>query len=776
MQELDVFKKPFEEGREGVDYYAIEKYHQQQYLNYSVSVIIDRAIPDVRDGLKPVHRRILFAMNVLGMSPSTPYKKSARVVGDVIGKYHPHGDTAAYESLVRLSQDFSMRYPVIEGQGNFGSLDGDSPAAMRYTECRLDKFSGLFLKEANPDTVDFIPNYDGSELMPEVLPARIPAALVMSNMGIAVGFKTDILPHNISEAIDASIALFKNPAASTKDLRKHILGPDFPLGGHVISPKDVIDELYETGKANLRTRARWNVEKLAGNDWQICIYELPYGVSTEKVLNEINGLINPDLPKPAGKNKLLSRDDKDKKQKMLLKRQKILSLIDGDQTGDQSGSDTGPIHIIVTPKSKRQDPAALMSYLLAHTSLEVTTRAQMNYINSDGRPEQMGLLRVLQEWNSFRFEVVRKRTQARLDKVNSRVHILEGRHIVILDIQKVADIVITSDSPDHAKSRIIEEFFLSEIQAIDILKTPLGRLTKMDRISLEKEISELRLEREELSTLLSNKDKMVALIIEELLHDKGLFGDDRRTLLEEVSCTTADNTEILSDHPITVILSSRGWIRTRNGHDNDIPALSFKDGDELFRCIKTKTSVPLILFDTSGRAYTINIADIPGGKGDGIPVFSLVDNQSNAKMIDFFSANKGGKVLLTSDDARGFIADCEKMIGRNRAGKVVMKPSENAKILPIHRITNETKLVFSVTNSGYITIFNISEINEYPSAQGMMLQKLKPGESIALNGIGSNEISLPKKSGQTVLKDGKLKNYLRKRASRGRLVPSGVYL
>lgn len=762
MGDMSEFKGA-QDGKRDVDWLDIRTHLNDAYLAYSVSVIKGRAIPDVRDGLKPVQRRLLFAMHELGLRRPGSHKKSARVVGDVLGKYHPHGDSACYEAMVRMAQDFSLRYPLIDGQGNFGTLDGDSAAAMRYTEARLADFADILLSETDKGTVDFRDNYDGSEQEPEVLPARLPMALLNTQSGIAVGLATDIPAHNLVEVGQATMALLRNPELGTADLLQYVQGPDFPGGGQVCINPQGLRALYESGRGQLPVRCRWRVEELAGKDWQIVVEELPPGISTEQVLSEIDGLSNPQPKKGSG--------DVNSDQKAM--RQAILQQLGG--IANQAGRDTGPVRMVLEPKSTKQDPEQLMAFLMAHTSLESRVKVNMTFIGIDGRPAVLSLRDVLSQWTTFRRDVVTRRSQTRLDKVDHRIHILDGRIQIQINIDEVIKIVRESDDYAAAKAGIIERFGLTDTQADDILGIPLGRLTRLDAIKLQSERDELNSEKAHLEHILADHGAMTEEIIQEMEADIAKYGDDRRSTIEDVAPVVAEASTPVIDEPITVVLSEKGWLKSRQGHNLDLSNLSFKDGDSFQHAVETRTSQSVVLFDSRGRAYTVSGQDIPGGRGYGAPLSSLVEIQNGAKIISLVAGNPEDQFLLSSANGYGFAIRFEDLLARKRAGKEVLRQLNGAKAYPPIPLFGSDAPVLVAADSGYMLLFPQDELKVMPAGKGVKLIGLKPGETMAHIQLVEGPLELPGKRGKTVVMDDEtLAGYYRKRGSRGKLMPKNA--
>ncbi len=545
------------------DEVLIADYAERAYLEYAVSVVKGRALPEVCDGQKPVQRRILYAMRQMGLTHGNKHVKSARVVGDVLGKYHPHGDSSAYEAMVRLAQDFAMRYPLVDGQGNFGSRDGDNAAAMRYTEARLTPIADLLLSELDMGTVDFVPNYDGAFQEPAMLPARLPMVLLNGASGIAVGMATEIPSHNLKEVAKAAVALAKNPNLKDDKLLSYISGPDFPGGGQIISSAADIRDAYATGRGSLKMRARWTVEQLARGQWQVVVSEFPHGVSAQKVLEEIDELTNPKVK--ANKKSLTPEQTQNK--------QLILSVL--DSIADESDK-SQKVRLVLQPKSSKQSPDDMMAVLLTHTSLQNSVSVNLTMIGLDGRPQQKALTQVLREWVEFRLRTVTRRCEFRLGQVNDRLHILDGRMIVYLNIDEVIKLIRNSDAP---KEDLMKKFDLSERQAEDILEIRLRQLARLEGIKIEREIKELKAEAKELKRVLGSEDALRELVVNEIEADAKTYGDERRTLIEEAQITKV--TAQVSDEPVTVFISQRFWVRTRQGHGIDASSIAFKDGDSI---------------------------------------------------------------------------------------------------------------------------------------------------------------------------------------------------
>ena len=686
-------------------------YAERAYLAYAMSVVRARALPQVEDGLKPVQRRILHAMNEMRLAASAKHVKSARVVGDVIGKYHPHGDTSVYDAAVRMAQDFTLRYPLVDGQGNFGSRDGDGAAAMRYTECRLTPFADLLLGEIDRGTVDFIANYDGSMSEPQLMPARLPIVLLNGASGIAVGMATEIPPHNLREVAEAARLLIRKPEAVLEEVLAVLPGPDFPGGGQLISAPADIRDVYASGRGSLRMRARWRVEELARGQWRVIVYELPHGVSVAQVLSEIEGLTN---PQPRAGKKDVSQEQKNLKAL-------VLGVLDSvrDESSDQQA-----VRIMLEPKSSRLPQGEFMAVLLAHTSLEASVPVNLTMVGRDGRPQQKNLLDILHEWIAFRFATVERRTRHRLAEVLRRIHVLEGRMTVFLRIEEVIRCIRESDEP---KPDLMARFGLSEIQAEDILEIRLRQLARLEGIRIEKELSELRAEHGQLVKLLDSRNEMTKLILKEIGEDSKRFGDERRTLMEAVTPTT--QAEIAApDEPVTVIVSKNGWARSRQGHGIDPASIGYKTGDAPWLVVETRTVWPLIVIDSNGRSYSLRVADLPGGRGDGAPLNTMIDFQEGGKPAQALSAAPDGKYLVAGSNGYGFVATVADMVARNKAGKAFLALDKGEKPLPPAPVAGDAVAVLS--ERGRLLLFPLAELKEMAKGKGLMLIDLARNDQV----------------------------------------------
>ena len=692
---------------------TLSTFAERAYLDYAVSVVKGRALPDVADGQKPVQRRILYAMNELGLGPTAKPRKSAAVVGDVLGKLHPHGDQSVYDALVRMAQDFSLRYPLIDGQGNFGSRDGDGAAAMRYTEARLTPISRLLLDEIDMGTVDFQPNYDGSTNEPRTLPARLPMVLLNGASGIAVGLATEIPSHNLREVASAAVAMIRNPKITHAELMTLIPGPDFPGGGQIITPASNIADMYAFGRGSMKVRARWKIEELARGQWQAVVYELPPGCSSQRVLEEIEELTNPKVK--LGKKALLP-------EQLALKNTILGSL---DAVRDESGREA-PVRLVFEPKSKNQDQNEFMLMLLAHTSLESSAPINLVMIGGDGRPRQKGLTAIIQEWIDYRFVTVRRRTEFRLGKVNDRIHILEGRETVLLNIDKVIAIIRNSDEP---KAALIEEFRLSERQAEDILEIRLRQLARLEAIKIQQELSELRNEKEKLQDLLDNQSSMKRLIIREIEQDAKAFGDDRRTVIEEAQRAVAEQKVV--DEPVTVIVSEKGWVRARTGIGHDPAQFTFKAGDSLYKAFECRTVDHLLGIGDNGKAYSVPVNALPGARGDGVPITTLVDLSGGVRILHYFAGNPETRLLLATSDAFGFITKAGDMVSRLKGGKSFITLNEGATPLPPRIVSDAAGAIACLSEKGRVLVFGIDEMKVLTNGgRGVTLMELEPKETL----------------------------------------------
>ncbi|MEY3673662.1 MAG: topoisomerase 4 subunit, partial [Pseudomonadota bacterium] len=683
---------------------------------------------------------ILYSMSRMGLGFGGPNGavgarpvKSARVVGDVLGRYHPHGDSAAYDALVRMAQDFSQRYPLIDGQGNFGSRDGDGAAAMRYTEARLARITSLLLDEIDEGTVDFQPNYDGSTEEPKQLPARLPFALLNGASGIAVGMATEIPSHNLREVADACVALIKNPKLSHEELLTLLPGPDYPGGGQIISSASDISDAYATGRGSLKVRARWVIEDLARGQWQLVVNELPPGVSSQKVLEEIEELTNPKVK--TGK-KALSPE-----QTML--KATVLAVLDGVR--DESSKDA-PVRLVFEPKTRTIEQQELITTLLAHTSLESSSSINLTMVGLDGRPVPKTMRQMLEEWIAFRQTTVQRRSQFRLDKVLARIHILEGRQLVLLNIDEVIKIIRHSDEP---KPALIARFKLSERQADDILDIRLRQLARLEAIKIEQELQELREEQGKLEDILGSASSLRRLMVKEIEADAKTFADERRTLIQAEKKAVAEVKVI--DEPVTVVVSDKGWVRARTGHGHDPSSFAFKAGDELYDTFECRTVDQLIAFGSNGRVYSVPVASLPGARGDGQPVTTLVDVETGTQLVHYFAGPTTLTLLLSGSGGYGFVCCIDNLISRNKGGKAFVNLAEGETLCVPSLVgggNGATPLpiathVACASANGRILTFEIGELKAMEKGgRGLMLMDLEAKDSLAGAAAYTRSISI----------------------------------
>jgi len=719
---------------------TLADYAQTAYLEYALSVVKGRALPDVSDGQKPVQRRILYSMSRMGLgyggangTVGAKPVKSARVVGDVLGRFHPHSDQAAYDALVRMAQDFSQRYPLVDGQGNFGSRDGDGAAAMRYTEARLARITSLLLDEIDEGTVDFIPNYDGSTEEPRLLPARLPFALLNGASGIAVGLATEIPSHNLREIADACVALIKsNGKLSDEELLAFVPGPDYPGGAQIISSAADIADAYRTGRGSLKVRARWKIEELARGQWQLVVNELPPGVSTQKVLEEIEELTNPKIR--TGKKALTAEQTQLKAA--------VLSVL--DVVRDESSKDAA-VRLVFEPKTSRICQDELITTLLSQTSLETSSSINLTMVGIDGKPTQKSLRQMLNEWIAFREITVEKRSRHRLGKVEDRIHILEGRQLVLLNIDEVIAIIRAAEDP---KAALIARFNLSDRQAEDILEIRLRQLARLEAIKIEQELKGLREEQKKLEDILGSPAALRRLLVKEIEADAKSFEDPRRTLIQAEKRAVAEVRVV--DEPVTVIVSQKGWVRTQKGWASERaagaapPEYSFKSGDALYGAFECRTVDTLLVFGTAKdkgvRVYSVPVASLPGGRGDGQPVTTLIDLDSGTHVAHYFAGPLGASLLLSNTGGYGFIATVENMISRQRGGKAFLDVGEGEQMCrpslvggaggaePLPMATH----VACASTGGRILTFEISELKALPKGgRGLTLIDLEAKDTLA---------------------------------------------
>jgi topoisomerase-4 subunit A len=760
-QTLDLFSPD-----NGDDAAPIERHASQAYLGYAVSTVKARALPEIADGLKPVQRRILYAM---GDTPggAQSFSKCARYVGEVLGKYHPHGDSSTYEALVHLAQPFSMRYPLIDGQGNFGSRDGDAPAAYRYTEAKLSRFAELLLAEIGEGTVDFIKNYDGKFDEPVLLPARLPFGLLNGSFGIPVGFSTRIPSHNLKEVADAAAHVIRHPRAKLEDVLEHLPGPDFPGGGQVISPAEEIRQAYETGRGSLLIRCKWQVEPLARAQWRIVVSELPHGVSVKQVTEEIEALAN---PRPGLGKKEVTQEQKRMKQF-------ILDQVEGVR--DESDRKS-KLRLVIEPRSSRQNPEEMMAALLVHTSMESRYAVNLTWLGFlDGLPETKGIVEILREWGEFRVATVRRRTQFRLARVEERLHIVQGRLAAYAKIGEIIKLIRAAEDQTEAKSSLQKKFDLSEKQAEDIVNLRLGQLTKLDGVKLADEEKALKADRKNLKSLLGDDKELKKLVVDELKEDAKKYGDERRTLIKTAERAQLERTVV--EEPITVILSQKGWIRARTGHALDLSSLSFKDGDALLQTLECKTTDPVIMLAASGKSFTIDAASIPSGRGDGAPVNTLV-NSSSDDIVWMRSGDPAQRLLMNSSAGLGFICKLGDLVTKTRQGKDFMKVEEGSRAQPPSLVAANASYVAALSSDSRLLVFPLEEVPERPNG-GVGVQLLAvpeggklasvvttDGKSLVVSGIKR------KKPAVETMDAKQLAEHMGKRAQRGKLADVGFRL
>lgn len=708
----DIVEEALKHADTDCDELTLAYFASRAYLEYAISVVKGRALPDVCDGMKPVQRRILYAMKRLGLNPDVKTVKSARVVGEVLGKYHPHGDSAAYDAMVRLAQDFTMRYPLVQGQGNFGSADGDGAAAMRYTEVRLSKYADLLLGELDKGTVKFIPNYDGTHKEPVLLPARLPVLLLNGSSGIAVGMATEIPSHNLTEVGEAAIEVIRNPEITTDELLDIVKGPDFPGGAQVISSASDIKNVYRSGYGNLQVRATYHFEELSRGQWQLVFDSVPYKVSVMKVMSELEALTNPKAPQ--GKKSLTAKQQQDK--------QLIMNVMSGMR--DESSAEA-PVRLVIDPKSKSIDREELVSTILSKTSLETSCKFNLVVIGIDGKPRQKGLKDILSEWVSFRLRTVRARSQTSLNEAEARIHTLEGRLIVLVDIEEVIRIIRGADDP---KKELMTHFGLSDTQAEDILEIKLRQLASLDEVKLRKELEKLRNEAERLRGLLTDEKKLRREVTKEIRQDIDTYGDERRTLIEEAKGASIAKQVI--DEPVTVIVSEKGFLRSRQGHGFDARAMNFKLGDK-YRCSMECRSVDnLYILSNTGRIYSIPVSSLPSARGEGTHVSAFVQFQDGDVPFDYICGAPDTVLLFTSDAAMGFFCKMSDLAVRQRGGKSFFI-LDGAKPLPVQVSTPLTGWIAALSSSGRLVVFTTDELRALSSGgKGTTIMALQDDEKL----------------------------------------------
>ncbi len=730
-----------------IEHQAMRLFTEKAYLDYSMYVILDRALPHIGDGLKPVQRRIIYAMSELGLTALAKYKKSARTVGDVLGKFHPHGDGPCYEAMVLMAQAFSYRYPLIDGQGNWGSQDDPkSFAAMRYTESRLTRYAQALLNELSDGTVDWVANFDATLEEPKLLPARLPNILLNGGSGIAVGMATDIPSHNLSEVVSACIRLLDEPDTTLAELCELVIGPDFPTAAEIITSRAEICNIYQQGQGVIRARAVYTEEKN-----QIVITDLPYQVSGAKIIEQIAEQI----------------------------RDKKLPLV--EDLRDESDHEN-PTRLVIIPRSNRVDSASLMTHLFATTDLERSYRINLNMIGLDGRPKVKNLLVILQEWLEYRQATVRKRLEFHLNKILHRLHLLEGFLIVYLHIDEVIKIIRQYDDP---KIRLMKRFKLSDTQADAILEIRLRQLAKLEEIKLQTEQENLIAERDKIQKILSSKAQLKRLIRAELQEDAKLYGDRRKSPLVERSAAQAmQKNEIIPSEPMTVILSTRGWIRAAKGHDFDVSGLTFKAGDSLKGTLLGRSNQLIAFIDSTGRSYSTSIHTLPSARSSGEPLTSRFNPPAGANFEGMVTGDPEQSVLVSADAGYGFITQLSELYSKNRNGKTLLKLSPHAHVLPLLMVNQiDSNYIALATNTGYLLIIAAEELPILARGKGNKMMQIPPKKleqreefisKIAILPAKNSKLTLISGKKQFILKGSDLTNYIGKRGQRGHKLPRGL--
>ncbi|RRW47876.1 DNA topoisomerase IV subunit A [Pseudomonas luteola] len=730
---------------DGVERRSLADFTEQAYLNYSMYVIMDRALPHIGDGLKPVQRRIIYAMSELGLSADAKHKKSARTVGDVLGKYHPHGDSACYEAMVLMAQPFSYRYPLVDGQGNWGAPDDPkSFAAMRYTEARLSRYSEVLLTELGQGTVDWVPNFDGTMDEPAVLPARLPNLLLNGTTGIAVGMATDIPPHNLREVAAACIRLLDDPQSTVTQLTEHVPGPDFPTEAEIVTPRADLLKLYETGRGSVRMRAVYRKE-----DGEVVITALPHQVSGAKVLEQIAAQMQAKkLPMVAD-----LRDESDHE---------------------------NPTRIVVVPRSNRVDLDELMQHLFATTDLESSYRVNLNVIGLDGKPQVKSLRQVLGEWLTYRIGTVRRRLQFRLDKVERRLHLLEGLMIAFLNLDEVIHIIRTEEQP---KAVLMARFGLSETQADYILDTRLRQLARLEEMKIKSEQDELLKEQKRLQGLLGSDKKLRKLVRDELIQDAEAYGDERRSpIVERAEARALSETELMPTEPVTVVLSEKGWVRSAKGHDIDATGLSYKAGDGFKAAAPGRSNQFAVFIDSTGRSYSLAAHSLPSARGQGEPLTGRLTPPPGATFETVLLPDDGQLYVIASDAGYGFVVKGEDLQAKNKAGKALINLPAGAQVMVPKVVRNaEQDLLAAVTTEGRLLVFNVSDLPQLAKGKGNKIIGI-PGDKVASREEYMVGFAIVPPGGQLVLQAGKrtlslkgddLEHYRGERGRRGNKLPRG---
>lgn len=730
---------------DGVERLPLHTFTENAYLNYSMYVIMDRALPYIGDGLKPVQRRIIYAMSELGLSNNAKFKKSARTVGDVLGKYHPHGDSACYEAMVLMAQPFSYRYPLVDGQGNWGAPDDPkSFAAMRYTESRLSKYAELLLGELGQGTTDWVPNFDGTMQEPKMLPARLPNILLNGTTGIAVGMATDIPPHNVREIAAAVVALIDKPGSSLDDLLEFVQGPDFPTEAEIITPREEIRKIYQNGRGSVRMRAIWKKE-----DGSAVITALPHQVSGAKVLEQIASQM----------------------------RAKKLPMV--EDLRDESDHEN-PTRLVIVPRSNRIDLDQVMNHLFATTDLERSYRINMNMIGLDNRPQVKGLVEILSEWLVFRRDTVRRRLNYRLEKVLKRLHILEGLLVAFLNIDEVIHIIRSEDEP---KPVLMQRFGISDTQAEAILELKLRHLAKLEEVKIRGEQDELAKERDHLQALLASERKLNNLIKKEIQADAQAYGDDRRSpLTEREEAKAMSEHDFVPSEPVTIVLSQMGWVRSAKGHDIDPSGLSYKAGDSFRAAARGKTNQPVVFIDSTGRSYALDPLTLPSARGQGEPLTGKLTPPPGATIEQVLMAADDQKLLMASDAGYGFVCTFNDLVARNRAGKVMITLPDNAKALPPMEIHGSDDMLLSISTAGRMLMFPVADLPQLSKGKGNKIISIPS----ALAASGEDKLAwlfvLPPQTSITLhvgkrklkLRPEDLQKFRAERGRKGTLLPRGL--
>ncbi|WP_373941664.1 DNA topoisomerase IV subunit A [Vibrio chagasii] len=731
---------------DGVEQLPMRKFTEDAYLNYSMYVIMDRALPYIGDGLKPVQRRIIYAMSELGLSAASKYKKSARTVGDVLGKYHPHGDSACYEAMVLMAQPFSYRYPLVDGQGNWGAPDDPkSFAAMRYTEAKLSKFAEVLLGELGQGTVEWQPNFDGTMKEPQMLPARLPHILLNGITGIAVGMATDIPPHNVREIADATIKLIDSPKAELSEIMESVQGPDYPTEAEIISPKSDIEKIYKTGRGSIKMRAVWHKE---GSD--IVITALPHQVSGAKLLEQIANQM----------------------------RAKKLPMV--DDLRDESDHEN-PTRIVVVPRSNRIDCDQLMSHLFASTDLEKNFRVNLNMIGLDSRPQVKGLVQILKEWIEFRRTTVRRRLQHRLDKVLARLHILEGLLVAYLNLDEVIEIIRTEDDP---KAVLMERFGITEIQADAILDTKLRHLAKLEEMKIRGEQDELEKEREKLEKLLGSERRLNTLIKKEIQADAEKYGDDRRSpLVERAEAKAMTERDLVPSEPITVVLSEKGWIRHAKGHEVDAEGLNYKSGDKFLASAKGKSNQQAVFLGSDGRSYSLESHSLPSARSQGEPITGRLNISAGTSIRQVVMGEDDQLWLVGSDAGYGFVCKGSDLLSKNKSGKALVNLPQSSEVMAPSPIADlESNQILAITNQGRMLLFPIKDLPQLSKGKGNKIINIPSAKAKEREEFVSHLMAIPENATLTIyagkrklgLKPADLENFRGERGRRGGLLPRGL--